>query len=507
MDYTSKLPILQYIMENIQEDGTLDEDFSIRRWADSEERFADGFFEGMLLTSDAAGIADMPGELCRALQAASDNQFDEAEENIHLFFMEQDALPIEYIDTMQNWILANEETLDYQYLIKFAIYTANSSQSIPAVKIALSIMELFELGHIPPIRDMIQSLALCNEFTIYCIFAIHMWPDRNDVVYKMAQKVNGWGRVFAVNHVQAERDEIKSWLLTQSYNNCIFGGYSAAHIAKQVDMLSLLQNPELPWSTYYHTRNIMMLLLNDDGDAEISSIENKEELVKAFLLQTKRQSYPTGAVYSEEDVENNRIGSVGQLTINDFENVYRILRYVHRLDETPMQYRLKQLCGDILVTYACRDTIIEALKEGEGFNLARAMDIDCSGEAARLISEDPLGNIELLEFALGDDTAQNEQVIRIYENALPLDEIAMNSDKVLTMDEMFDDRYIELSEVVQELSLYPGLGERLLLCALASPSRQNRNTALDVIEQWKDQGATISEVLQRAADVAQETIE
>ena len=51
---------------------------------------------------------------------------------------------------------------------------------------------------------------------------------------------------------------------------------------------------------------------------------------------------------------------------------------------------------------------------------------------------------------------------------------------------------MDLNRILSQLYGFPGTGEKLFLTALQSPALMNRNTALEILAQWKDLGYKLS---------------
>ena len=47
----------------------------------------------------------------------------------------------------------------------------------------------------PEFREIIETLAISEEFTLFCLFVIDGWPDGAEVIFRLAQRLQGWGRI------------------------------------------------------------------------------------------------------------------------------------------------------------------------------------------------------------------------------------------------------------------------------------------------------------------------
>lgn len=475
IDQKASLSIMNYILENIQEDGILPSEFCInteyeKNRAKSEIGFVDGFSDGGMMYHCATNEQDTK-PLFEVLRLISNEKFEEAQTLLDIYFYDMQSVnTLSIIDDIQKWIYENSNDINASNIANFSFQMLFLSRNIEAIKFSLSLLELFDLSGMDECRIAIKNLALCDEFTLFCIFAINSWPDKNALIFEMAQKVRGWGRVFAIARLEPETEVIKKWLLEEGQNNEVLDEYSALEIANKINITELVKDKNITNKTYKNLGKLISNLLKEGPVDGISALENKDDVIEQYLLRAAEQKNDT----------------------YDYEIIYDILKYVHELNDNPKQYHLKQLCGDLLVTVQCRKTIENALEEGNGFYLAKGMELNYFEAALKCIKKDPLKHINLLELVLNDDAENNKKVIDLYTRVLPLDKIATGPEDIIGFRHKLSTDILNLSSILSQLFDRPGLGENLVICALNSPSTQNRNSALNVIENWLDKKAEIS---------------
>jgi hypothetical protein len=59
---------------------------------------------------------------------------------------------------------------------------------------------------------------------------------------------------------------------------------------------------------------------------------------------------------------------------------------------------------------------------------------------------------------------------------------------------------MDLNRILSQLYGFPGNGEKLFLTALKSPALINRNTALEILTQWKNLGYTLSDGIRNGVE-------
>jgi len=78
--------------------------------------------------------------------------------------------------------------------------------------LGIGLLGLFDLSNDDKIIDKLLVLALYEEFTLYVIVAVLKYPNGNDIVFRIAQKVDGWGKIHAVERLEPTSDEIREWI-------------------------------------------------------------------------------------------------------------------------------------------------------------------------------------------------------------------------------------------------------------------------------------------------------
>jgi hypothetical protein len=136
--------------------------------------------------------------------------------------------------------LASARTRDVEpELHELAQRLATTSRDRGPVKFGIAM-----LGSMGDARDLriLQTLALHDEFGLYAAEAIaEIAPDRQQALYDMARKLNGWGRIEAVTKMVATSDPaLRRWLLTEGFRNSVNPQYLAHQCASIADLAGAL---------------------------------------------------------------------------------------------------------------------------------------------------------------------------------------------------------------------------------------------------------------------------
>jgi len=117
-------------------------------------------------------------------------------------------------------------------LFDYACQFAFQSTDEELVKLGIGLLGLFDLSNDDKIIDKLLVLALYEEFTLYVIVAVLKYPNGNDIVFRIAQKVDGGAKSMqwsvwnlplmkSGNGFCAKDVQMKLWMLILDWNVAI----------------------------------------------------------------------------------------------------------------------------------------------------------------------------------------------------------------------------------------------------------------------------------------------
>lgn len=280
-------PLLTYIRENL-DDGYLPENFSLPcpDIDDDKQAFTDGALDGIMLYHQRNEPLEL-GELEDIIRRAADGD-DICVIDSEKYFEKTGNKMILLIDTVQNFIIDNKSELNAQNMFGFGVDLAVGSNNKEAVKLGLSILALFGDFN-EKLTEAILDLAVCNEFTLFAMWAMDAMEDKNELVFKMAQHADGWGRIVTVDELQPETDEIKEWLLKEGIKNTVYPGYSAITCFKKADVMTLLENG-LNDDNFRYVEYIITFLILDGPTIGIKAFtEDEERIMDMFITAAENR--------------------------------------------------------------------------------------------------------------------------------------------------------------------------------------------------------------------------
>ncbi|MBR2590540.1 MAG: hypothetical protein IKE65_06415 [Clostridia bacterium] len=205
-----KTAIYRLIAEAVV-NGSLPEDFTLpKEEGNSRSTRTDGWFDGFQLLS--VGIPKLNEEqlhqLARVIETAATGAFESAEEQLHLLYKNTHAMNV--LQPALDYIHAHTSILSEDNLSIFAQILTTQSAFIECVKFGLILLSTVKSGD--TLKAIAYTLALCDEFTYFSLLSL---KDDNESVFELAKHVYCWGRAEAILVLQANREEIKKWLLLE----------------------------------------------------------------------------------------------------------------------------------------------------------------------------------------------------------------------------------------------------------------------------------------------------
>lgn len=430
-------------------------DFSLPPDISSPVPFADGAYDGVALYHmGASKMTDEAKELMiKAVQIASKGDIEAAE---RLFIdLGKVKRAIRFIDELQDYIIANRDNIPAGQLYKFAVYAATKSWDTECVKFGLSILELLNIEDNEEIRNVVTVLGLSEEFTLFSVFVMLRWQDGNEKIACLARMTHGWGRIHAIERLEADTDEIRRWLLREGVHNTVMPSYSALTCWNKSGAAEVLfGNAPLSDEDFHGIRDVIDALLDEGPCTGISGIENADDVLTEFLKKASGR----------------------ELDIDDYEVVRNIRNYDEEDDN------ITALCSEILNSEKCRECVTLAVKDGKAIELANELGIDCKADVLRLLETDLEKHCYLCVHLMSDNEYR-AKVIALFREKLPLDELKAAPAAELGLGREFKMQRC-LDAIVQYLDGYPFEGTELIETALQCAPTRNRNIALKALRGW-----------------------
>lgn len=263
---------------------------------------------------------------------------------------------IEHISAIQGYVLEHQQELDTDRLKLRAIYLMCFSEEIECVKIGLVLIALFN-GLEDKTKEIIRQLGLYDEFTPFAVLNMQNWENGNEEIFQLAKAIHGWGRVYAVTHLEPETDDIRHWLLMNGTKNMAADMEDVAALSiacwKKSGAEELLFEDACSPEAYQAIRSLLSALAWMDHIS--TACTDPERVLLRFLSQS--QSF--------------------DLTLEDYAAICQIRDWAQSDgDDHPS---VVSACEALLHSESCRNRMEEGVRSGQQLALELAESL--SGEA------------------------------------------------------------------------------------------------------------------------------
>lgn len=458
----SKESIYNRICHAFKEDHTLPINFELEKYSTQESiKFAPGALEGIFghHTSGDDGKNDKLYDfLIKRINQRPEIIINELEKS--------GLLSNEKVitDGIVKQIYKNKEHIPADSLINLACSFITDGTEEYTVKLGLILLVLFNIDNNAKLKNILLDLAVWEGFTEYVIQNMSDWTDKNNAYFQLAKRLNGWGKIDAVEQLDPETEEIKEWILCDGCKNSIMYSYLALICAEKCDLYSILKTRKLNEHELSGTKDIIEGLL-DEGPCEgISVIENANELLLMFVTQ----------------YDNNK------LSIEDINLLDLILDYANTYDGDDKIWikKIDEIINGYFSQIDFKSSILTALSEKKqwyAINIATKHSIDISVEYIEQMKNDFESNVNYISYLFGINQYV-EEVVKICEDNLVYEKVACGMGKLFSLGKT---EHWNVDMVVQYLGNYPYLGENLIKASIHSPITRYRNMAAKAMEGWK----------------------
>ena len=339
---------------------------------------------------------------------------------------------------------------------------------LETVKLGLLLLVLFDFADDEGVKTHLITLGMYEEFTSYVISSVKSWPEgmRNHVYYVYAQKLNGWGKINAVECIEPINDEIKEWILCNGCRNEVGYKYLAKTAYEKSDLAVRLKNGELNDDEMKGARDIMRGLLEEPMSSGIASVDSPALLTMRYFKEL-----------AEHDI-----------TLEDVVNMYQIRDYFTESDKASRPADkdmalsvIERLIGISDAEKKVREGVYD--KPELAVPTAAHAGIDIADSLMECVISDFDRYYKYGYYFLMDNVYVDEFLAACEKN---LDGRNFKEGMGLNSVTPDDENIWMLDAVIQYLSAYPGKGSKLLVTAIGSSVLQFRTAAAKVISDWEE---------------------
>ena len=465
------------IKANVGLDGKLSPSFSLEERKDSSQLdFMPGAMDGigifhMGISKEKFVVLRITRLLKKYLKSGETKHLN----NIASILNEKRTISL--IDPVLNNLSISYENNNQDNIIIPILNLLKTSGNIELIKIGIGLLGVFDLSISVEAVDVITTLSLYEDFTLYAVVAASKWTNGNDIIFKIAKNVTGWGKVHAIERLIPETDEIEDWILRNGCSNDILDDYLGLICAVKGDLISALRQKTIDSVLFDSILLIVDALIREGPVAGISKYEHAKEAMLLFMSHAKKH-------------------------VKRLDHLWHILNVQIWAAGRDLDYKNEIICQckEIISKPEWKDKIVDAVEKRSDLNeffyacnAAKRLDIDVSVELFEAVISEPLKYCSYMPQLLGNPKIANH-IINLCETILPLDDMADGMGDFFFPDKLNREHRC-LDFVLPELAAYPLKGVSLIKTGLNSKVVRSRNMSCRALSGWvKKSGKPLADI-------------
>ncbi|MFC0216620.1 limonene hydroxylase [Paenibacillus chartarius] len=472
--WEGKTSIYSYIREQGEQvDGSLPDDEEF--WAGSKFRWIAGGLDGAMGHHAGPGsMSDEVRELVHLLAKHSRKPKNATRKALYakLVKMELGGGSFDSILTEVRKHPGVKPGAVFQEAAWFAEHAAHRN----VVKFGIALLGLFQNEKV---KDLLLTLGRHDEFTLYAAVAIQNgMEDSNEVLFELARKVHGWGKIHLVERLEPATREIKDWLLRHGCRNNVMNEYLACICARNGGLREALSSERVDGELFDGATVIMEALLNGGPAEDIDDYEDAPQVVSDYVRLARDMGstvrYLSVIMKLDDYLAGDEEKWAGRMAAGWTEE---------------LRCGSKEICQSVIAEFRWRSIVMDAVRSGNmadlyhGAECAGKLGIDIWDVLYEQLALKPLQDFHLGQLMEKDDPVRVRKLVQFAVEHLPLQDIASGpADEIGLGKEYAVHR--SLGTILQRLDRFEGMGEELILAGLNSPVVSNRNMALQALEGW-----------------------
>ena len=285
----------------------------------------------------------------------------------------------------------------------------------------------------------------------------------NNQVWQIAQHVHGWGKIAAVERLDATTPEIKYWLLTEGCSNRIMNEYLAHTCAVKGELDVALYEETVSKELYDGAGLIIQALLGERVAVSIEDYPYASEVLSRFVYHSRKHCE----------------------TLEDFYPLMKISEFLQGDDEV-WEERLKEQWKQherIFIEQAVQsfidepkwsELVVDALQQEsniKALEIALFYQLDTTHQLFKQLEKNPTNS----ELYIAVMDTNNRQYI---------EGICTFAESHFSLSSLSNEEQYSLQCIVQGLYEHEGTGLPLIQACLASENGSLQYHALSVLEGW-----------------------
>lgn len=353
-----------------------------------------------------------------------------------------------------------EAGLDESLVQREALWLLEHAAHREVVKFAVTVLGCTNCEQY---KERLLPIGMHEEFTTYVIFALKNGTRQaNNEIWQLARSVHGFGRITAVEQLEATTPEIKHWLLTKGSEDIVMSDYLAYMCAIKGELAIALYQETISKELYDGAGLILEALLHEGAEQGIEDYLFENAILYRFAsharihCQSLKDFYPLMKIsqfLSDEEFWGEQ--SDDQWKQDERSSIQQVIQ--------PFMNGSKwsQLAVDALE----QDIDYKTLE------IARFYELDIVPNLFKLLERYPT-NSEIYYAIM--ETNHRQHII----------DLCAFAENHLSLSSLSDEEEDCLRYIVQDLHEHEGVGLPLIQAALESDTGVIQYQALSVLSEW-----------------------
>ena len=334
-------------------------------------------------------------------------------------------------------------------------------------------------------KELLFTLGLHEEFTSYVIFALKNGTiQANNQVWRLAQVLNGWGKISAVEQLEAPTPEIKQWLLTEGCENSVSNEILAYTCAINGELDVALYEETISKELYDGAGLLIQALLDESAPQGIEEYTYASAVLSRFIYHT--------ATHCKSLEDFYPVMKIGEFLNADAEV------WEERFNEQWKKHEynsIREAIQPFIDDPKWPPLAMDALQQDMNFKaleIARFYRLDVTQNLFDLLEKSPT-NSELY-LAIMDTN-----------NRRHIEDVCAFAEVHLSLSSLTDDEQECLQSIVQDLYEHEGVGLPLIQAALKSDNGNLQYHALNVLNEWSPSFSQLATTREMIKNIAMKT--
>lgn len=411
-------------------------------------------------------------------------------------FLEQIANPNDQTRKATYEKIKDEKVISYFYEFLELFYEAEKDETLvkeeaiwllehaahrEVVKFALIVLGT---GNCEELTERLKVIALHEEFTGVALFALtNGTTNSNKAVWHIAKNVAGWGKLEALNFLDASNEEIRQWVLLEGMKDTVPGSASARMCAEKGKLDIELHEATITEKVFDGAGTIILALLDDGSNQMMDDYEYAGQVLMRYTYHAKTHCKTMVQFYILTEIHEYL-----QVDEETWEDRFSTNWKPH--EKRAVQDNIEQIAKNPIWLQQAMDTLENVADEDDyALSVALFYKADITNILFEKINRDPLNYNYYMALFTVNDAQIIEQLIEI-------------TSAFGDFNELTDEKKMIVIVIVEELDQYDGVGMKFLERSLQTADFHLQYVTMQTLLEYNKtywQGTEIEKLVQRYA--------